>query len=160
MMRFAVTMTLAGDERVVGTSQSVNAWGSHRRTVTAIAKKGTLAKHVRTSSSKLSGSSSHLFVPRDDTAKAAALARQRISVMGARLVSGTIELPGLTSAWLPGDLVTGLEPRGLDFRTTSAAGATGARDRWPEVVQTVLINDPAGQRTQVTLDDLRTARKL
>jgi hypothetical protein len=151
-LRLALTCTLPGDQRVLGEAHAANVWGSHARTRTERAKAGTLRRVVVTASSRLAAAG--LADPaRDDRPRAADLARHMIRTYAARLVAATMELPGLTTDWLPGDLVSGIQPRGYDFRTMRS------EERYPEIVQTVLLSDQGRQRTHVTLDDLRTARR-
>jgi len=151
--RIALTCSVAGDNCVTGSAEesatTLPTWGGYTHHVGQIARVETLQRHAM-ANSRLDGATGWSYTARDDEAKADAQANRFMRMHYARLISGNLVLPYLGNDWLPGDLCRGIQPRGIDFKTT-----VGDHVRYPEVVRVLLRNGEGGQSTHVTLDDYR-----
>jgi len=151
--RLALTCSIQSDERVEGESDAAAGWGGYQRRVEMDAAKGELRCEVL-ANSRLKNEPGWSCDERDDSEKARALANAYVQTYQTRLISGTVIIPFACNDWLPGDLCSGIEPRGVSFRTTKGKGG-----RRPEVIQTLIHNSAGDQSTHVMLDDLRTQKR-
>jgi hypothetical protein len=61
----------------------------------------------------------------DDSDEALSLANRIVSIQQDRAVAATVVIPYLTDRWRPGDLVLGLDPRGIPFSSGTGRRAAG-----------------------------------
>ena len=150
--RLAVTFTVEGDAVVSGQSadaQGYTTFKPHR----LLTMNNRYRHHRQETSSVLVGQTGQTFVELDETAQAEALANRCVSIAHARTINGNFVIPWLSRTYLPGDLISGIQPRGVSF--------DGNRDadhpRYPQVVGIKWHAGEDGPETHITLDDLRTA---
>lgn len=149
--RLAATFAVEGDARLAATSRpnakAYTNWRPERLLVT----RDTLKKEQRESSSLLKADPRYTFTDRNETAAAQSLADRVVAVSFGRLVSGFVLIPWLTADYQPGDIITGLQPRGISFDAGRNAAA------YPQVVSIRWENGPNGQHTELVLGDRRRA---
>lgn len=149
--RLAATFSVEGDGRVVSeadadapfaTAEHLR-WGHNYQSY----------RYRARANSVLEGVPAWGFSEVDDSDRIGDLARRMVLNGQGRLVSGTIVTPWLRHDWWPGDLCSGVQPRGLDFAAT-----VGGEPRYPQAVLVQWVNrEGSGQSTQVVLGDARVA---
>lgn len=147
--RLALTCAVEADEAVYGHAAQGGGWGNYTRHIDQFAPAGKLRKQLM-GNSTLIGKSGWDNTEVDDSAAAAAQANAFLRAHQARLISGSLIIPWVSNDWLPGDLVSGIEPRSVSFKTIK-----GDVERFPEIIRTLIRQAEGGHATQLYLDDER-----
>ena len=151
--RLALTCCVEGDECVYGNAGQAAAWGNVSRHIDLPAAVEELGKK-QLANSRLDGETGWAAITIDDADKAASQASTYVARFQSLLISANLVIPWVTNNWLPGDLCTGIQPRGVSFKTIQSN-----IERYPEVVRTLIRSGSSGQSTHITLDDYRTVTR-
>jgi len=145
--RLAITCTIEGDGRLSVTETTDAAYATQEHGTLLLVHEAL--KVQKQANSELIGAADYDFEEIDETSRAQELARRILATSQNRLVSGTLHTDWIRNDWWPGDLLSGIQPRGFTF-------SAGKGVRRPQVVAVTWTNEDGGQYTQITLDDDRT----
>ena len=151
--RLRATFTVEGDPVVYGASHAVSGHSTLDRS-----KILHVFDNMKYENVTLGGSALRVLPTSTNTTdfdeydRAASIADRFLSQSCTRRISASLELPWLTKKYLPGDLISGIEPRGVRFDTTRDAGTDA---RYPQIISVTWVSTNGGQGTRIILDDRR-----